>query len=76
MALISEIKESELNQEVLKSEDFKIFFLKNWKIGKEILERVELAINKRPLLKLAIKVIITLGDKLEAKLAKEFIITV
>jgi hypothetical protein len=68
------IQEKELNQELINSEDFKIFFVKNWPIAKLVLEKLSNSIN-RPLLKLAINILIDLGNKLYEKKSKEINIT-
>lgn len=65
------LKESEIRQEVINGEDFKVFFIKSWPVAKETLEKIIKAID-RPLLELAIKVLIEFGDRIYIKKVEEF----
>ena len=68
------IQSQELNNLEIDKEDFKIFFIKNWPVGKEVLNKLSISMN-RPLLKLAIQVLINLGDRLYQKSSENFNIT-
>ena len=69
------IQSQELNNLEIDKEDFKIFFIKNWPVGKEVLNKLSISMN-RPILKLAINVLINLGDRLYKKSSENFNITI
>lgn len=67
--------ESEIEQEIINKEDFKLFFIKNWPTTKTTLEKLTKTI-KRPLMHLAINILIDLGERLYERTSNSLNITV
>lgn len=68
------IKESEINNELISSEEFSTRFIRQWPVAKVVLDDLSLVI-KRPLIKTIIKIMVEVGDRIYQKKIKEFNIT-